>query len=83
MCALERETFLRLANKRVNRVLKTIQEVGRLSNRANYKYTRQEVEQIIESMQREVDDCRKRFELAMNLDDWVHSAMKPTTSARP
>lgn len=69
----EREKFARKANKRVNSALKTIQDVGNLSNRANYDYNMEDVNKIIESLQKAVDDCKKRFELALNVDSWVHS----------
>lgn len=69
----EREKFARQANKRVNSALKAIQEVGNLSNRANYDYNMDDVNKIVETLQKAVDDCKKRFELALNVDSWVHS----------
>jgi len=68
----EREKFARQANKRVNAALKAVQEVGNLSNRANYDYNMEDVDKIIDSLQTAVDDCRKRFVLALNVDNWVH-----------
>lgn len=72
----ERERFARQANKRVNAALKTIQEVANLSNRANYDYTTEDVTRIVDSLQTAVDDCKKRFELALNVDSWVHESDK-------
>lgn len=69
----EREKFARQANKRVNSALKAIQDVGNLSNRANYDYTMEDVNKIVATLQKSVDDCKKRFELALNVDSWVHS----------
>jgi hypothetical protein len=71
MTTAEREKFVRMANKRVNSALKAIQQVGKLSNRSNYDYTQEDVDKIIASLENEVADCKKRFELAMNVDTWV------------
>ena len=71
MKSAEREKFVRTANKRVNSALKSIQEIGKLSNRAVYEYGSEDVEKIIQSLQKEVEDCRKRFELSLRVDSWV------------
>lgn len=76
MTTMEREKFVRLANKRVNAVLKAMQVVGRLSNTSNYEYSAEDVERMFDSMQRELDDCRKRFELAMNVNSWVRFSLE-------
>ena len=71
MTTAEREKFVRMANKRVNSALKAIQQVGMLSNRSNYDYNQEDVNKIIASLEKEVADCKKRFELALNVDSWV------------
>lgn len=71
MTTAERERFVRQANKRVNTALKAIQGVAELSNRATYEYSREDVEKMLHSLRNEVDDCRKRFEIALRVDEWV------------
>lgn len=56
-----REKFVDLANKRVNRTLKCIKLIGNLSNRSNYQYTEQDVEKIFDALQSEIKVCRNRF----------------------
>ncbi|MCY3824367.1 MAG: hypothetical protein OXG62_10920 [Nitrospinae bacterium] len=56
-----REKFVDLANKRVNRTLKCIKLIGNLSNRSNYQYTEQDVEKIFDALQGELKVCRNRF----------------------
>jgi uncharacterized FlaG/YvyC family protein len=75
MSTAEREKFVRQANKRVNSALKSIKEVGKLSNRANYHYEQEDVDKIIGALQKEVEDCRKKFEIEMNVDSWVQFSL--------
>ncbi len=79
MSSEEREKFARQANKRVNIALKAIQDVGNLSNRANYDYTADDVNKIVDTLQKAVNDCQKRFELALNVDNWVDSQDNEST----
>ena len=63
----DREKFVRTANKRVNSALKAIQEVGKLANRSQYDYGQEDVDKIFASLDKEIDQCRKRFEIARDL----------------
>ena len=60
----KRDAFVRLANNRVNRAIESIRLIGNLSNRANYEYTTEDVEAIIESLRKAVSDCKKKYELS-------------------
>mgnify|MGYP006292501447 CR=1 FL=1 len=71
MTSAEREKFVRQANKRVNNALKAIKQVSELSNRANYEYTQEDVDKMMASLRKEVEDCKKKFEIEMNVDSWV------------
>jgi uncharacterized FlaG/YvyC family protein len=75
MSTAEREKFVRQANKRVNSALKSIKDVAKLSNRASYHYEQEDVDKIIEALQKEVADCRKKFEIEMNVDSWVQFSL--------
>lgn len=56
-----REKFVRLAEKRVNSVIKSIRLIGNLSNRSNYSYSDKDVEKIFNAISNEVKDCKNRF----------------------
>lgn len=57
----DRAKFVRLATKRVNNALKTIQLIGNLSNRGNYEYTGKDVDRIFSALSAEIKNCRERF----------------------
>jgi hypothetical protein len=56
-----RKKFVELAEKRVNKAIKSIQLVGNLSNRTNYKYDEGDVKKIVAALKKEVDAVRDRF----------------------
>jgi hypothetical protein len=58
----DREKFVRLATKRVNNALKSIQLIGNLSNRGNYDYREKDVEKIFAALSAELKNCRERFQ---------------------
>lgn len=58
----DREKFIRLANKRVNTAIKTLQLIGNLSDRSNYHYTDDDVRKIIDTLKAEVQRCEERFQ---------------------
>ena len=55
------ERFVRLAEARVNKIIKMIRLLGNLSGISNYSYTQRQVEQIYIALQTELDKSRKRF----------------------
>lgn len=57
----DRIKFVNLANKRVNRAMKTIQLIGNLSDRSNYDYTREDVDKIFQALRSELKRCEERF----------------------
>tara|TARA_B100000287_G_scaffold312272_1_gene295568 strand:- start:353 stop:616 length:264 start_codon:yes stop_codon:yes gene_type:complete len=58
--------FLRLAEKRVNKVAKQLQLIGNLSNRTNYSYDETEVEKIFSYIEACVQSSRERFQSSDN-----------------
>jgi hypothetical protein len=64
MTAVDREKFVRLANKRVSNALKAIQLIGNLSNRSNYDYTEADIQKIFKALQDQVMASKKKFEMA-------------------
>ena len=51
------ERFVRLAEARVNKIIKMVRLLGNLSWSSNYSYTQRQVEQIFTALQTELDCC--------------------------
>lgn len=58
----DRKNFVRLANRRVNNALKYVRLIGNLSNTSNYYYKEEDVDKIFATLQRELDECKQRFD---------------------
>ena len=56
-----RKKFVELAEKRVNKAIKSIQLVGNLSNRTNYKYDEDDVNKIVAALKKEVNNVKERY----------------------
>ena len=57
-----RERFVGLAEKRVARAIKDIRLIGNLSNRSNYTQTDEDVKKIVNILNAELGNMKKRFE---------------------
>lgn len=57
----KREKFVRLAEKRTNRILDTLQLLGNCSNTSVYEYTQKDVDKIFKAIQSQVDETKRRF----------------------
>lgn len=55
------EKFVTLAEARTNKALNAIRLLGNLSNKANYKYTEEQVNQIFETLEQQLRDTKRRF----------------------
>jgi len=64
----KRSNFVRLAEARVTKALKSIKVVGNLSNKANYEYTDQDINKIINALQTEINELKSRFKNKGNSD---------------
>ena len=53
--------FKELAEKRVVKAIKAIRLVGNLANRSNYQYSIEEANLIIETIEGETKELRRRF----------------------
>ncbi|HWD40520.1 MAG TPA: hypothetical protein VG944_16850 [Fimbriimonas sp.] len=60
----KRDAFKRLATARVNKAIDSIRLVGNLSNKANYEYSAEDAEKIVDALRASVQECKKKFELA-------------------
>ena len=57
----KRDRFKRLAQKRVNEVIKKLEILGHCGNRHSYSYTKDEVEQMFTAIERSLNDARGKF----------------------
>lgn len=55
------EKFMRIAEFRVNKMVDWIRKIDNLSNRGNYEYTDEQVEEIFGYIQLELDEVKKHF----------------------
>ena len=60
------EKFKKLANSRVNKALNTLKLIGNLSNRSIYKYTDEQVKQIINALENELKVVKNKFSKTTN-----------------
>ncbi len=63
------DRFKRLAEKRVNRVIRDMRLVGNLANRNNYAYTPEQVGRILAALKKELGELRDKFERKGAADD--------------
>ncbi|RRC92655.1 hypothetical protein EII25_03010 [Erysipelotrichaceae bacterium OH741_COT-311] len=52
----KREKFVRLAEKRMNNILKGIELMGNLSNSNNYDYTQEDLNKILKTLRSAIAD---------------------------
>ena len=64
-----REKFVELAEKRVNRTLKDIKLIGNLSNKTNYSYSEDDVKKIHTVLKKALNELKARFETKGSYED--------------
>ena len=62
MSKIKRENFVRLAENRTNKILDMIRLLGNLSNTSNYSYTKEDVEKIFNTLEKELTDTKRKFD---------------------
>lgn len=62
MSKQKRENFVRLAEARTNKILEMVRLLGNLSNTSNYSYTKQDVEKIFNTIEKELAESKKKFD---------------------
>ena len=58
---VKRERFLRIAERRVNKILDSLDNLGKCSDRRNYNYTEEEVRKIFREIDRKVRETKHQF----------------------
>ena len=63
-----RERFVRVAEKRVNRILRDLDSLEKCSNRRNYLYTDEDVRRIFSAIERRLREIRSQYQMAGKKD---------------
>ena len=67
----KRENFVRLAEARTNKILEMVRLLGNLSNTSNYSYTKQDIEKIFNTIEKELAETKKKFDTIGNDDKFT------------
>ena len=59
----KKEKFVRLAENRMNNVLKQIELIGNLANESVYEYTEEDVDKIIKTLKKSISSLEYKFKL--------------------
>lgn len=65
----KREKFIRLAEARTNKTIEMIRLIGNLSSKGNYDYSKEDVNQIFNTLEKEIKNARARFEGAESKEE--------------
>lgn len=57
----KRDKFVRLAEKRMDNIIKGIELMGNLSNKNNYDYTEEDLNKIIRTLKKAVSDLEHTY----------------------
>ena len=64
-----RDKFVELAEKRVQKTIKSIRLIGNLSNKTNYSYEDADLKKIFTTLRREMESVKKKFETSSSDTD--------------
>lgn len=63
----KREKFVRLAESRMDSILKSLELMGNLSNSNNYEYTQEDLNKIIKTLKNAVNDLEHTYSAASKI----------------
>ena len=58
----KRDKFIRLGENRTNKIIDMIRLLGNCSNKSNYEFDDKDVNLIFETIKKELNDAREKFE---------------------
>ncbi len=68
----KRERFIRLTEYRMNRLLKNVAQLGNLSTSAQYEFTTDDVDKIVDTLIISIRDMQERFSTgAPDVSTWT------------
>jgi len=59
---IKRDRFVRIAERRVNKIIDNLDLLGKCSNRRNYEYSEEEVRKIFREIERKVKEIKLQFQ---------------------
>ena len=62
----KRDRFVRIAERRVNRILDNLDSLGKCANRRNYQYTDADVRKIFGDIEKKVKDIKALYRTSRN-----------------
>jgi len=65
----KREKFVRIAERRVIKILENLNSLGKCSNRNNYKYSREDVRKIFDAIEKRVKTIRTLYENSNEIEN--------------
>ena len=66
-----REKFVELAEKRVQKAINSIKLIGNLANKTDYSYSTEDTNKIFKALKGELELVRKKFETTSTEDEKV------------
>ena len=76
MSKQKRENFVRLAEARTNKILEMVRLLGNLSNTSNYSYTKQDVEKIFNTIEKELQNNLSQEVKSSHIGELVMEKLK-------
>ena len=59
---IKRQRFIKIAERRVNRILSNLDSLAKCSNKRNYEYSEEEARKIFREIERKVKETRAQFQ---------------------
>ena len=66
----KRDSFVRLAEYRMNNVLKGIALLGNLSNTNNYEYTQEDVNKMLKTLKSAINELERKYNTTTKNKKW-------------
>ena len=65
----KRERFVRLAEKRTNKIIDMLRLLGNLSNKGNYEYSEEDIRKIFNTLEKELKSAKDKFYSVQNTEN--------------
>jgi len=62
MMEIKRERFIRIVERRVNKILYNFDSLGKCANKKNYEYNEDDVKRIFQAIDKKIKAIRKLYE---------------------
>jgi hypothetical protein len=60
--SIKRDRFVRIVESRVNKIISSLENLGKCSNKRNYEYTENDVRKIFREIDRKVKETKLQFQ---------------------